>query len=161
MGSRSGVEWTTYIEKSADETVNNSTTLQDDDTFVLPVAANGVYFFECFLRYSTSAVADIKFGWTAPASATMDWGKGHVAEAALGGFHALGGAGSPTTPAQVGGTQVGAGGGAGGGYMMLLAGFIVTAGTAGNVTLQWAQNTAEVSDTKVLKGSFVRFRRTA
>lgn len=160
MGSRSGVEWTTYIEKSADETVNNSATLQDDDHLVLPVAANGVYFFEATLFYSTNATADLKLGWSVPAGATMVWGRGHAASSGAAGFHTANASGSVTAlPTQA--STIDVAGGASPPYMFFTAGLITVSSTAGNATLQWAQNTADVSDTKVLKGSFIRFRRTA
>ena len=59
---------TKVIRKSADETVNNSTTLQDDDELLFPIAANEVWYFEFFLLIQSSAdmeVADWKWAISA------------------------------------------------------------------------------------------------
>lgn len=67
----------TYIQavsKTADEEVTNSTTLQNDDHLVLPVAASSRYFFHLFLRVKgDTANPDIKFGWSLPTGGTMSW----------------------------------------------------------------------------------------
>ena len=46
-------------------------------------------------------------------------------------------------------------GGAGADRAMLIWAVVTTAAASGNVTLHWAQNTSEASDTKLLTGSLV------
>ena len=47
------------------------------------------------------------------------------------------------------------GAGAGVGVMIVINAVVINGATAGNVQLQWAQNTAEVSNTKVLANSCI------
>lgn len=148
-----------YVRKASDETVNNSNTLQDDDALVFAIAANGVYWVEVFLILSaTTSVPDFLFGWTVPASCTMLWG-GLSEQVALGGFGPAGTSGTPTSLktesttlaiASVNGT-IGAS----------LGGIVTNSTNAGNLQLQWAQNTANASDSKVLANSFMRVIRLA
>ena len=56
----------TTVYKTADETVNNSTTLQDDDHISLSVLANEVWAFHMVLHSSSDATPDIKVGWSVP-----------------------------------------------------------------------------------------------
>jgi hypothetical protein len=59
--------WTEVL-KTADETVNNSTTLQADDTLTFSMSASTVYRFEMHAMFSCQAASDFKFGFTGPAS---------------------------------------------------------------------------------------------
>lgn len=158
MGVSSGIQQTVYIEKTADETINNSAALQDDDALILPVGTSETWFFETVVRYSSNATADIRFGWSGPTGATMEWGRGHVATSSGPGINSLGGSGTPTALSAIGDT-LNLAGVASGSVHIMLAGWIFTDSTAGSVTLRWRQDTADVSDTKVLKGSFIRARK--
>lgn len=131
------------IRKSADETVNNSDALQNDDTLVLPVEASSVWDIKLFVLYNSGATPDLKLAFTVPASGTI--------YAYLSGFEA--GTVDPmyvnaaTTPVVFDGT-----GSNNAGFIHLI---FVNSTNAGNVQLQWAQNTANASDTKVLANSFM------
>ena len=59
--------------KTLDETVTNSTTLQNDDALLVSLAANAVYLFAVLLDYEGAAVGtgDLKYGWGVPTGATM------------------------------------------------------------------------------------------
>lgn len=126
------------IYKTATETVNNSTTLQNDNELILPVLANEVWVFKLSVLYRSATTPDIKFGWTVPAGTTMSWALNDTAQAVFdeSGAGQVAGAGSSTT--SIAGN---------------VNGIIFVGSTAGNVNLQWAQNVLEVSDTKVLLGS--------
>ena len=58
----------TVVRKTADETVSNSTVLQNDDHLVLSVGASDVWDILMVLRINSSAVADFKWVFTVPAS---------------------------------------------------------------------------------------------
>jgi hypothetical protein len=128
------------VYKSADETVNNSATLQDDDHLILPVLANETWSFKMTLLNDSAPTADIKVKFTVPSGTTMKWMKGEPNPDSS----VLNTEGT-TYMIPTGGSEI----------IDTLIGIITVGGTAGNVTLQWAQNAAEVSDTKILKGSSI------
>lgn len=68
---------TLFAYKTADETVTSSTTNQDDDHLTMTVQANAVYRFLAYFKYSAHSSGDLKFGFTGPAGATLDW-TGHA-----------------------------------------------------------------------------------
>ncbi len=136
--------------KAADETVNSGSTgstLQNDDDLLFAVGVNEEWLVEVFLLRNTGATPDWKFQWSVPASCTIDgectehvggsWGGEAFSEAAAVAIIDGGGADIPTS----------------------MWGIVRVAGTAGNVQLQWAQNTADAGDTKVLRGSMLVARR--
>ena len=129
--------------KASNETVNNSTTLQNDDHLVLAVNASTKYTLVAFLiGFADNDTPDIKIKWILPTGGTMRWaelrelGAGtqalteltEVSEAAL-----------PTTNAN---------------KIFLFTGAVTIAGTAGNVQLQWAQNILTAVNVKLLTSSF-------
>ena len=141
-----------FIRKTAAETVNNSTTLQNDDTLLAALVASEVVAFECALRYNASAAADIQFAFTVPAGATINWGTAGAHEDTAGnnvneGVTASGTALDIATA------------GAGSEEFLLLVGTVVNSTTAGNLQLQWAQNTSNVSDATVAVGSWLKVWR--
>lgn len=141
----------TLARKSADQIVNNSTTLVNDTHLSFSVLANDVWFFQAWLVIDSGTTPDIKFGWTLPASATMRWGYlGADPAASLPAWQGVGGT-APTLATT--GTVVQAGSGAGTAIGTAFAAIAAIAGTAGTVQLQWAQNTLNASDTKVLANS--------
>lgn len=137
------------VRKPADETVNNSTTLQNDDHMALSVAANMTYEFKMCVFHNSSTVADLKYDFTFPTGLTMKYGLD--AAAAGGGIDNF-------VLIQ---TSVPVIGGVGADRAGFLSGTVITFTTAGTLQLRWAQNTAEVSDTKVLAGSYMRLTAVA
>lgn len=146
---------TSYVRKSADTTKNNTVTLTADTHLTLPVVSGGVYEVQAFLNYSATTVADILVGWTAPAGSVFDWttdslsvgttgttGQMLRARAALAGTSTLGGA---AAAAKVIARPIG----------------LLVAGADGNLAMTWAQATAEVSDSIIYAGSFLKLTRIA
>lgn len=130
--------------KAVDETVNNNATLQDDDALFVPVLASATYEMRCHVFYNSGATPDIKFGWTGPSGADLRWMSIDAFNTTwlkkpIGGTVSIG-----TT-----GVDEGA----------LFVGTLITSTTAGILQLQWAQNGANASDTKVLAGSSLVLRR--
>jgi hypothetical protein len=133
------------IYKSADETVNNSTVLQNDNHLILPVLANEVWGFTMFLFFESGTTPDLKIGWSVPSGTTMRYCDDDAAQNVSIESETRTIPGSGATTVKIVGVN----------------GAIFASSTAGNVVLQWAQATAEVSDTKVLTGSYIIAHRLA
>ena len=127
------------VRKPADETVNASVTLQNDNHLFWPVEANEIWQFEGMLRaQAVNATPDWKFKLAVPAGATAEWDVG----ATTGGWNQTGVGTTanllkPETAVPVVGSGLGTQG-------IYFAGWVFAAATAGTVTLQWAQNTPTV-----------------
>lgn len=144
----------TWVIKSADETVNNSTTLQNDDSFTFTVAANTDYLVEMGLVYGSATVTpDVKFAWTLTG---MTWdGTGDrdiTPNATLGATFALQAvASAATTILATSSTAPTA--------TLFRMTFTIHAGsTGGTLNFQWAQNSATAENTTVKKNSWMRYR---
>jgi len=127
-----------FIVKVADETINSSTTFQDDDELLLAVAANKEYSGYCQFFMDGNATADLKATFSGPAGST-----GRLSYFIAGSNNSVAFGTSlilqTLTPGQ---------------SRMGFFNFILsTGGTAGNITFQWAQQVSDAGDTKVLKGS--------
>lgn len=146
-----------YIRKAPDETIGNSTVLQDDDNLLVALPATGTFQFELNIFYASTTVADIKFAFTFPVLAICSWA-------------AIGLATAATTSAGDGnfgmqntsGTAISYGGiGAVNPLPIQFFGDIIMGGTAGNLVLQWAKANAEATNTTVFMGSNLKVWRVA
>jgi len=136
-----------FAFKVADEIVNNSTTFQDDDELFFTLEANAVYEGNLHVVYNSGTTPDLKWQFTKPSGATQtDWSfLGYSTASALtygtGGESATaGGLGGKTTADAYG---------------------LITTTNAGTLRLQWAQNTANASNTTIYAGSYLRCLRVA
>jgi len=155
------------IRKTADETVNNSIVLQNDDSLALAIGANEIWLIDLdLLLWSGNAIPDFKFGLAYPVGCTAFWGAlqqttpaGNTAvdwscnavgsnpvempridgEKTCGGFDSTAYGGYPR-----------------GVFMAILRLLVMNGGNAGNLQLQWCQNTAHASDNKILENSFLQ-----
>lgn len=142
-------QWATFrplcVFKLGDNAfVNNSTTFVNDSDLFTSVAANATYEFRADIRYSTNATADLKIGWTFPAGLTMKY-SALVIPAAGGALSLF--ALDQTSPLAVDGT----------GSVMRLAGLVFVSSTAGTLQFQFAQNTANASNSFTQAGSYISF----
>ena len=158
----SGIGQTQYIAKTADETINSSTTLQNDDHLVLPAVANAVYTFalDLYMTEATDFVGDFKMSFTCPTGATFDMhGEGaHVTDLS-GGTSSNGEWIGKLATASAGATlSFGVGTGLTG---VRVYGRLVMSSTAGNFQMQWAQNASDASGTTLKAGSFMTMTRVA
>lgn len=132
--------------KSTDQPVTNSTTLVNDNALFIPVLANAVYRFDCFLKYEGGvSPADLKFAFTGPTGFAMNYelfGLAAGGSSALGFVRAAAGSTAGTT-------------GAGNIWGMTMLGTVTTSSTAGTLQLQWAQNTSNGVATIVHGGSIL------
>lgn len=146
-----------FADKTADETVTSSTTLQDDDQLFLPVAANARYLVDTFVIYTGASdpAGGLRMGWTGPSGATMKWTNFGVTQnvsptlvnynvvvESIGGARGVGTNGSTEMSCQPRGR-------------------LVTSSTSGILRFQWAQGTSNATGTTVKAGTCVRLVRIA
>ena len=148
------------VVKSANETVNNSAVLQDDNHLVFAMAANTNYFFELNLLITgLSNTPDCKIGWTVPAACTMLWGTTGPASSGsnLNGWQ-IQSTGTTVVAISTESTTVAFGLSAvTSGHTFW--GIVRNGANAGNLQLQWAQNTQTAEDVVFLKDSFLRITK--
>lgn len=153
--SSSGLGWLQEVAfKPSDEIVAASTTLQDDNDLFLPIGSGSeLWWFRLILLINAPNNAmDVKLGWTVPAGTTMSWGA-----MANGTFLVVSTASAPTAVITAAGTSTS--GSFNGTWLAEFGGVIVGAGTAGNVQLQWAQNTSDAGNLTFMKGSVLLAKR--
>jgi len=140
------------VRKRINQVITNSDVLQNDTVLRFAVGNNESWSFTCVLFVAIAAAADMKIQWSVPSSATMMW----AATTRLTNMD-VGAAGDPSSYPVLTETdsKVFGGGGVNVKLMFFITG-IVNASTAGNVQLQWAQNTANASDLTVYKNSYIQ-----
>jgi hypothetical protein len=134
--------------KTADEIVNNSAALQNDDHLLVAVAASAYYAGEVYLGYTSAVAAGMQVDFTAPAGATLRCSSYLASGVAtpFGPTNALGAVGGlPGTAAQ----------------LPYLGRFMLTTTNAGTLQFRWAQAVANASNTTVHQGSWLALRRVA
>jgi hypothetical protein len=145
-GIPAGAGTVTTAYKVADEIVNTSAALQNDDHLLFAVAASEVWDFQISLFFDSGTTPDIKFAITVPAGATLLW--------APTGQNDGGTAYEDSVVQTVSGTAFSQQGtGVGTIRHCRIAGVVICGATPGNVQLQWAQNTSNGSNTTVKAGS--------
>ena len=135
------------VRKSSDQSVTSSTTVVNDSQLKFAVEASATYIFEAWLyTYAADGTPDIKVTFTGPAGSTVLWSSSQV----------IFNAGGATTL-----TVVAAGGTTADLFVdanfraIQLYGTILNSTTAGDVQLQWAQNTSSANSTTVKAGSYI------
>ena len=141
---------TRTILKTADETVNNSSTYQADDHFVFTAKANKKYVVKYYLYVEDVAFngtnGAMKLKITAPSATTLRYG----ATGGAGLAAAYGDSGTDITVTDVFGSTPNEG-------HVIVTAYINPGASDRTVTLEWAQITADASDTKILEGSFLEY----
>lgn len=136
----------TFTKKIANETRSASTTLANDSTLLIDVAANTKYRFRLTVFYTTPAAADFKYALDGPASPT---------QVAIRQSHVVPGASANTNQimqsAEIGSTSV-LSGTTDPGYITM-DGIWHNGANAGTLAFQWAQVTSDAGNTTVLAGS--------
>jgi hypothetical protein len=125
--------------KAADETVNTSATLQDDNDLFFSGLVGESWGVTVALNVNSGTTPDFKTNWNKPAGATAK----HAT------FYSNPTASQPWTSSDLvfatDATE----------QLIVIYAAIVIGGTAGTVTFQWAQNTSNASNTIVRAGSFM------
>jgi hypothetical protein len=145
------------VKDGGDETVTSSTTLQDDDELVFAVGANETWEVEVVLHSYGSNSGDLKSGFTVPTGAVA---RSACAPGFMSNAGSNFGAIYPLIVDQTGSTfsglsQLSAV------TMVVRRALVVTGGTAGNVQLQWAQNTSNGTGTVVKNYSYLKATRVS
>lgn len=141
-----------FARKTADETLNNNATLQNDDHLLVALGANETWVFEAYVIFTSAGTSpDLSFEFTVPAGATLHWGHVTQWDAALT---------MQTSNDRTGGlpSTIGA---SSSNRVTVMKGIVRTAGTAGNLQLQWAQATAVAEDTTVRADSYIQATKVA
>lgn len=143
-----GVGGQAWVGKSADQSVTSSTTLVNDTNLTLPIAANATYILEVQGVFTAASGGDIKIGWaTLPAGASLIWTVPAVAAGTGSVFSATSVDSWTGSNATV--------------KSFWYRGQLTTAGTAGNVQLQFAQVTNNATPTVLKVGSWIKLERVA
>ena len=137
--------------RTSDQSVTSSTTLVNDDTLVLPIAASATYIFDCYMYFLAASGGDIKWTFAAPSGAVLDYyalhneGGGTLLDNSATTY------GASSTP--------NAAGGGGAAEAIGMHGTLAVSSTAGNLQLKWAQNTSSGTATTVKANSHLVLRR--
>ena len=135
------------VLKTADETVNNNNSTQADDALLVALGANETWMLRYFIKYNSNTTADFRYNISVPSGATYD--------SLLQGDNNLG----PLFYYRTSSDELVAGKGAD--WACIFNAVVKTSSTPGNVVFNWAQYTANASDTKVLIGSNIVAHRLA
>lgn len=127
--------------------VNNSTTFVNDSDLFLTVSANSVYVFEANIRYSSNNTADIKFRYTFPTNTTMRFIELSYIPA-----------GTLQVSANTELSPISAQGSTGQSFWR---GLVITSTVSGVLQLQFAQDTANVSNTFTQAGAYMMAQKVA
>jgi hypothetical protein len=134
------------VRKTVDESVTNSTTLQNDDNLKISLAADDVYEFSGMLFVSsTSATPDVKVTFTVPSGATIRWfgegfGDGYSVSA-----DCVSASGTTFTILLSANSLA----------TVKFNGIVVNSTTAGDLQLQWSQVATNAAAVKVEARSFL------
>lgn len=144
-----------YVRRTADGVpANANIVLANDPVLVGAVDTGATYMWEAGIFYDSSTTADIKFAFTTPTFSAMRWSGTGLATTAAGNEGDMRNA---TVSASGTSTQFG-GIGVGTIIFAKIEGFIVTT-AAGNIQLQFAQQTSDPTNTTIRNGSYLRIWR--
>ncbi len=158
------------VFRTADATpITSSATFANDTTLQWTAGAADRWVIQAYLTFTATdstgaaATADVKTGWSVPASATMQHA---MLGPTINTFNAYGNATTSVTTPQVVRTEsqsssASAQGGAATTWGLALVGFYVGGGTGGAVHLQWAQATSNAATLTLNKNSILLLWRVA
>ena len=150
----------TVVRAADSSTISSNNVLASDDTLLWAVGASDRWFFQAFLTFTaadssgTATTEDLQIGWSVPTGGAMQWGPLGAVGSTFGGYGATAAASSPLVLS--GAATALAQGVAVGSFGYALCGFYTGDGShAGNVTLQWAQNTSNAATLLIAKNSSI------
>ena len=149
-----------YVIKPADAPPRTAATLVSDPDLVFPVEANALYDVEFVVRFAALQAAGLRTGWGVPAGTTGNKlvagpGSANVAQADANttdmrwAVHGYATAVLYTDPRNSVTLQ----------SWIWEKGLLAVGSTAGNVSLQWGQATANVTGSLINANSYVKYRR--
>jgi hypothetical protein len=130
------------VVKEANEVVNNSASLQDDDELTFAITSDETIAFRFVVQANSGTTPDLRFAVTAPSGATCRVSYSDPEGASSNGQYGCG-----VSTASIPGN--------GAVDLYEITGTVTNGSTAGDVTLRWAQFTANASNTTVYAGSYL------
>jgi hypothetical protein len=146
-----------FVRKTGDESVTNSTTLQDDDHLYYSLPANSMWETEILLQATTfGSYGGIRVALEGPSGATLSVST-EVKDFGTGGDYFSGWIYAFGTPFVAGSTDLG-------GYptnvgFVRIQGLVSVGGASGTFKLQWAQGSADTWPTFVHANSYMKLTR--
>lgn len=145
-----GVGNNQIIAKASDEDVNNSDVLQNDDDFTFSIGASEKWAFTISVPLTSVAAAGFKYKFTIPAGVTRSHKSTVIYDTAAIIFSGVDDMDATTDYA--GGVALAA-------DLLQIHAYIHNGTTAGTVTMQWAQSTADASNTRLHQDGWMDLRR--
>lgn len=161
-----GSAWRSYFRaplfarKTATESVTSNTTVQADDHLFVTLEANSTYVLDMWLNGTGADAGDLKYNFTYPSGTSVAAGAATYNTASTGAapvINSLGSASDGTSPT----IDFTAGTIAGVSISVIVRGLVVVGATAGNLALQWAQNSSNGTATTLDAGSYLMLTRVA
>jgi hypothetical protein len=146
------------VRKTADETRSATTTLADDTHLVFAAEANAVYTMAGWIKFFADPTPDIKIQFSVPSGCLGEWG--WLMPGSGTGAAGTGGYSIRTETNDVSSFRTGYGT-SDTSQFTPMAGLFRMSTTAGNIALQWAQNTSSATVTGLYTDSFLTFQRIA
>jgi hypothetical protein len=141
-GGGGGSSTVATVIKTSNQIVNNTAALQNDSELTFPVAANDSWAFRFVVQANSGTTPDLRFAVTAPSGATCRVSYSDPEGASSNGQYGCG-----VSTASIPGN--------GAVDLYEITGTVTNGSTAGDVTLRWAQFTANASNTTVYAGSYL------
>ncbi len=139
----------TFVEKTSDESLDTSTTVQDDDELTFTMVANKRYAVMACLLVDSGSTPDFKYALDLAGTSTWD------------GHHVSFNQALTSTNFSFSENDVVVLGGRGAGTPSLsgtFSGIAKADGSGGAFTLQWAQNASDAGTTQLLTGSWLAYK---
>jgi len=139
--------------KPSDTSRASTTTQTADPDLVIALAANASYIITGYLGYANASASagDLKYSFTAPTGNTTLWSSIRIdltGTTTIAGPNAAGTGNNMTAQTSTLGDR-----------SVHIFGTVITSGTAGNFTLNWAQNTSNATATIIRAGSLLMVQR--
>jgi hypothetical protein len=146
------------VRKTADTERSATTTYADDPHLVFAAEANAVYQMWGWIKYFADPTPDIKIQFSVPSGCLGEWawnmpGSGTLTTGTVG--YSIR---TETNDVTAGRTGYGTSDST---HMTPMGGTFRMSSTAGNIALQWAQNTSNATATTLYTDSFLIFLRIA
>jgi hypothetical protein len=146
------------VRKTADTQRSATTTYADDPHLTFAAEANAVYTMYGWIKYFADPTPDVKVQFSVPSGCLGEWGWLMPGSGTL----AAGTAGysirTESNDVSAGRTGYGT---SNSDHMTPMGGVFRMGSTAGNIALQWAQNTSDATATTFYTDSFLTFTRIA
>lgn len=146
------------VRKTADESRSATTTYADDTHLVFAAEANAVYTMVGWIKYFADPTPDIKVSIAVPSGCLGEWAWNMPGSNTLG--TGTVGYAIRTETNDVNGSRTGYGT-SDSNHFTPISGLFRMSSTAGNIALQWAQNTSNATATTLFTDSWMQFQRIA